>query len=163
MSFDWCLVCVSWEIFLTVLYFRMSYCPPLQSLNSTHASALNSQVHPKGTWKREALAWVGYSLWRWGTNLTCEVYYSRFHEFFQYGENTWWIMDDFALGKICARCVDRDIVLPLAALKMEAPCSPKHQPTASFYSPKDGNLHSHPCYFLFVSLEFVYSKSIALQ
>jgi hypothetical protein len=41
---------------------------------------------------------------------------------------------------------------------MEAPCSPKYRPTAWFYSPKDGNHHSHPYYFLFASLEFVYSK-----
>jgi len=47
-------------------------------------------------------------------------------------------------------------------LKMEALCAPKPQPTVLFYTPKHGNLHSHPCYFLCVSLEFVYSKSIAL-
>jgi hypothetical protein len=49
-------------------------------------------------------------------------------------------------------------VWPFATLKMEAPCSPKYRPAAWFYSPKDGNHHSHPCYFVFASLEFVYSK-----
>jgi hypothetical protein len=48
--------------------------------------------------------------------------------------------------------------LTLATLKMEALRPPKHWPTAWFYSPKDSNLHSYPCYFLFIC-----SKSIALQ
>jgi hypothetical protein len=52
----------------------------------------------------------------------------------------WW--------RMCVRCVDVDIVWPLVTWKMEALSSPKHRPTAWFCSPKDGNLHSYPCYFL---------------
>jgi len=75
-------------VFLEALYFRMSYCPHLHGLYSIHASALCSQVPPKGTWKHEALAWVGYSLWRCGNNLPCEVYYSEFLDFFSILERT---------------------------------------------------------------------------
>jgi hypothetical protein len=31
-----------------------------------------------------------------------------FLTFFQFGENTQWIMDGFAVGRMCARCVDID-------------------------------------------------------
>ena len=92
------LVCVFLEVFLTALYFRVTYCPHLQSLYSIHASALCFWVPLWGTWEHKALAWVGYKLWGWGNNLT----------FFQFGENTQWIMDGFAMGRMCARHVDID-------------------------------------------------------
>jgi len=36
------LVCVFLEVFLTAVYFRVTYCPHLQSLYSTHSTALCS-------------------------------------------------------------------------------------------------------------------------
>ena len=90
---------------------------------------------PKWTWKCEALAWVGYSLWRWGSNLPCEVYYLRFLVFFQFGENTQWIMDDFALGTMCTVCVDIAHSLPKqhgfsARVISTCPEEKKHDDTA---------------------------------
>jgi len=60
-----------------------------------HASALCFWVPLRGTWEHKTLAWVGYKLWRWGKNFLYEVH------FFQFGENTQWIMDGFALGRVC--------------------------------------------------------------
>jgi hypothetical protein len=103
------LLCVFLELVLTALFFRVTYCPHLQSLCSIHASALCFWVPLGGTWEHKALAWVGYKLLRWGDMLPHGVYYSKFLDFFfQLGKNTQWIMDGFALGRTCARFVDID-------------------------------------------------------
>jgi hypothetical protein len=76
------LVCVFVEVFLTALYFRETYCPHLLGLCCIYASALCIWGPLGGTWEHKALVWVGYSLWSWGNNLPCEVYYSEFLDFF---------------------------------------------------------------------------------
>ena len=50
-----------------------SYCPIIQSLYPTHASAICSQVLPKGTQKHMALAWTEHKLWRWGAVSQSEI------------------------------------------------------------------------------------------
>ena len=84
-------MCVSfnWRVFLTVLYFRKTYCTPVQSLYSIHAHAV------------QALK-VGA--------ISCSVKYITLSvlSFFQVWENTQWIMDGFAWGRMCARYVDID-------------------------------------------------------
>ena len=55
-------------------------------------------------------------LHEWGTNSEgggakiwhVECITMSFLAFFQFGENTQWIMDGFAVGRMCARCVDID-------------------------------------------------------
>jgi hypothetical protein len=75
-------------------------------LFSIHASALCSWVPCWGIGEHKALVGVGYKLLWWGNNLQSGVYYSKFLDFFHFGENTQWIMDGFALGRMCARCAD---------------------------------------------------------
>jgi len=55
---------------------------PPSELVPHYASALCFWVPLGGTGEHKALAWVGYKLWRWGNNLTCAVYYSKFLYFF---------------------------------------------------------------------------------
>jgi hypothetical protein len=85
--------------------FQSDLLPHFQSLWSIQACALCFWVPLGGTW---GLAWGGCKLWRWGNTLQCWVYYCEFLEFFQFGENTQWIMDGFAVGRMCARSVDID-------------------------------------------------------
>ena len=66
------LVCVSWSLSYSAL-FQSDLLPHLQSLYSTHTSALRSRVPLGGTWEHEALVWVGYKLWRWGSTLLGSV------------------------------------------------------------------------------------------
>ena len=103
-SSDWSCMCVSWSLSYSTL-FQSDLLPSLQRLYSTHTSALCSWV----PWEHEALVWVGYKLLQRGNNLPCGVYYCKFLDFFfQFGENIQWITDGFALGRMCARCVDID-------------------------------------------------------
>ena len=80
------LVCVFLEVFLTALYFRVTYCPYLQSLCSIHACALCS-------WEalgniRHFCEW-GTSCEGGGSNLLCGVYYASFLTFFPaWGEHS---------------------------------------------------------------------------
>ena len=106
-SSDWSCMCVYWSLSFSTL-FQSDLLPHLQSFFSIHASALCSWVPCWGIWEHKALVWVGYKLLRWGNNLQSGVYYSKFLDFFQFGENTQWIMDGFALGRMCARCADID-------------------------------------------------------
>jgi len=55
------LVCVFLEVFLTALYFRVTYCPHVQSLCSIRASALCSWLPFGVTWEHKALGWGGTS------------------------------------------------------------------------------------------------------
>jgi hypothetical protein len=71
------LVCVSYSTL-----FQSDLMPHLQSMFSNHASAMCSGLPLGGTLEHEALAWVGYKLWRWGNNLLCQVYYFEFFDFF---------------------------------------------------------------------------------
>jgi hypothetical protein len=50
------IVCVFLEVFLTALYFRVTYWPHLQSLYSIQACALCSCVPSEGNWEHKALA-----------------------------------------------------------------------------------------------------------
>jgi len=88
--------------------FQSDLLPHLQSLWSIQACALCFWVPLGRTWEHKALGWTGYKLWRWGNTLPCWVYYCEFLEFFQFGENTQWIMDGFAVGRMCVRSVDID-------------------------------------------------------
>ena len=88
--------------------FQSDLLPHLQSLWSIHACALCFWVPLGGTWEHKALGWMGCKLWRWGNTFPCWVHYCEFLEFFQFGENTQWIMDGFAVGRMCARSVDID-------------------------------------------------------
>ena len=104
------LVCVFLEVFLTALYFRVTYCPHLQSLCFIHVSVFCFWVPFGGTGENKALAWVGYRLLRWGGAILFHVQCitSSFLTFFQFGENIQWITEGFALGRMCSRCVDID-------------------------------------------------------
>jgi hypothetical protein len=103
------LVCVFLEGFLTALYFKVTYCPPPSELVPhsykclVFLSALGRDL--------ETLARVGYRLWRWAIICHVECITVSFLTFFffnKFAENTQWIMDGFALGKVCARCADID-------------------------------------------------------
>jgi hypothetical protein len=83
------LVCVFLKVFLSALYFRVTYCTHLQSLCSIHTNALCSRVPLGGTWEHKAHAWAGYKPWRWVANLPCGVHYSEFLDFFPvWGEHS---------------------------------------------------------------------------
>ena len=106
---DWS--CVFLEVLLTALYFRVTYCPHLQNLCSTHTSALCSWVPLGGTWEHEALVWVGNKLWRWGSKLPCGVYYCQFLDFFPvWGEqsvNHGWLCSG---ADVCQACGHRPLL-----------------------------------------------------
>ena len=102
------LVCLFTEVFLSAVYFRVTCCPTFRACSPFMQVPLCSWVPCWGTWEHKALVGVGYKLLRWGNNLQSGVYYSKFLDFFQFGENTQWIMDGFALGRMCARCADID-------------------------------------------------------
>ena len=91
------------ESFFTALYFRMSYCPPPSEL------VLHSH---KCLMFLSALGNIRH-LHKWDTisedaEIICHVgcVTPCFSTFFQFGENTRWFTDGFALGRMCARCVD---------------------------------------------------------
>ena len=80
-------MCVSWCLSYSSL-FQSDLLPPSPEL------VLHSRKHIMfvrweplgGIWEHKALAWVGYKLWRWGNKLPCEVYYSKFLDFFSVWE-----------------------------------------------------------------------------
>jgi hypothetical protein len=102
------LVCVFLEVFLSALYFRVTYCTHLQSLCFIQACALCSWVALGGSWEHTALAWVGYMLWSWGNTLPCRVYYSEFLDFFpvwgEHSVNHGWLC---SVEDVCEMCGDR--------------------------------------------------------
>jgi hypothetical protein len=99
-------VCVFLEVSLTALYFRLTYCPPPSELVLHLCKCLMFLSALGNIWH---LHECGTSSGLWGSNLPCWVYYCKFLGFFfQFGENTQWIMDGFVLGRMCARCVDID-------------------------------------------------------
>ena len=106
-------VCVFIEVFLIALYFRVTYCPP-----TFRAGIPLIQVPYVCECPVEGLGNMRH-LYEWGTSsegegaaaiIICHVecITLSFLTFFQFGENTQWIMDGFALGRVCARCVDID-------------------------------------------------------
>jgi hypothetical protein len=98
----WSCMCVSWSLSYSTL-FQWLTAPHLQSSYCTHASALCSWVPLVGTLEHEALVWVGYKLWRWAIICHVECITVSFLTFFQFGENTQWIMDGSALGRMGAK------------------------------------------------------------
>ena len=98
-------VCEFLEVFLTALYFRVTYCPTFRA------------CVPECPW--EGLGnmrgyKVGYKLWRWAIICHVECITVSFFTFFQFVENNQWIVDGFALGRMCARCVDIDCFCTIA-------------------------------------------------
>jgi hypothetical protein len=102
------LVCVFTEVFLSALYFRVTCCPTFRACTPL------TQVPyvPECPW--EGLGNIRH-LREWGTSscsgaiICCmECITASFLTFFQIGENTQWITDGFALGRMCARCANID-------------------------------------------------------
>ena len=100
----WSYICVSWCLSYSTLFQGDLLPPPLELVLHSHKcimflSALGNIMH----------------LCEWGTSseggaISYHVEYitPSFLTFFQFGEKTQWIMDGFALGRICTRCVDID-------------------------------------------------------
>jgi hypothetical protein len=102
------LVCVFLEVFLAALYFRVTYCPTFRSCTPFTQVPCVYECPWKG------LGNVRH-LHEWGTSpeggaIICHVecITQSFFTFFQVGENSQSIMVGFALGRMCARCVDID-------------------------------------------------------
>jgi hypothetical protein len=103
-SSDWSCMCVSWSLSYSTLFqsdllpstFRA--CTPVMQV-PLFPSALGNIKH---------LCEWGTSSWGWAIYCPVECITPSCLNFFQFGENTQWIMDGFALGRMCARCVDID-------------------------------------------------------
>ena len=112
-SSDWCCMCVYWSLSYSTL-FQSDLLPP-----TFRAGIPLIQVPFVSECPVEGLGNMRH-LYEWGTSsegggagaaiIICHVecITLSFLTFFQFGENTQWIMDGFALGRVCARCVDID-------------------------------------------------------
>ena len=84
-SSDWSCMCV-FEVSLTALYFRVTYCPPA---STACAPFMQVPCVPEWSWEHKALVCMGNKLWRQGNNLPCGEYYSEFLDFFPvWGEHS---------------------------------------------------------------------------
>jgi hypothetical protein len=95
-------MCASW-VFLSALYLSVTYCPTFRACSTF----MPVPYVPDCPW--EGLGNMRH-LCEWGTHscsgaIICQVecINPSFLTFFQFGENTQWIMDGFALGRMCAR------------------------------------------------------------
>ena len=106
-SNDWFCMCASWSLSYSTLFISewltaptFRACAPL-----THVPCVSE------------CPWEGLGnirpLYEWGTSsevgaIICHVecITPSFLIFFQFGENAQWIMDGFALARMCARCAD---------------------------------------------------------
>ena len=106
---DWSCMCVYWcLVFLTALYFRVAYCPQLHILYSIHTCALCSWESHMGLRNIRHMCEQSTNSESGAVICHAKCIIPSFLNFFQFGENIHWIIDGFALGTMCARCVDID-------------------------------------------------------
>ena len=102
-SSNWSCMCVSWSLSYSTL-FQSDLLPHLQSLCSTHASALCSWVPLGGTWEHKGLQ-SGVQTVKVGNNLPCGVHYCKFFTFFQFGGehsvNRGWLCTREDVHQVC--------------------------------------------------------------
>jgi hypothetical protein len=105
------LVCVFLEVFLTALYFRVTYCPTFRFCTPFMQVPYVSECPWEGLGEHKALAWVGYKLWGWGNNLPYGVHYSEFLDFFpvcgEHSVNHGWLC---SREDVCQACGHRPLL-----------------------------------------------------
>ena len=95
------LICVFLEVFLTALYFRVTFraCTPLIQVPCV------PECLWEGLGEHEALVWVGYKLLQRGNNLPCGVYYCKFLDFFpvwgEHSVNHGWLCTGEDVCQVC--------------------------------------------------------------
>ena len=100
------LVCVFLEVFLTALYFRVTYCLTFRACAPFMQVPYVAECPWEGLGEHKALVWVGYKLWMWGNSLPCGVYYCKFLDFFfpVWGEhkvNHGWLCSGEDVCQVC--------------------------------------------------------------
>jgi hypothetical protein len=102
------LVCVFIEVFLSALHFRVTCCPTFRACTPFLQVPYVTERPVEGPGNIRHLREWGTSskggaiIWHVGCIALSVL------TFFQFGENTQWIMDGFALGRMHARRVDID-------------------------------------------------------
>ena len=102
------LVCAFLEVFLTALYFRVTCCPTFRACTAFLQVPYVPECPAEGLGNMRHLHEWGTSSCGGAIIFRVECITASFFTFFQFGENTQWIMDGFALGRMCTRCVDMD-------------------------------------------------------
>jgi len=108
-SSDWSCMCVSWSLSYSTL-FRSDLLPPPSELMLHSCKSLLFLSALRRYWGTSGTCMSGVQTLevRWGNTFPCAMYYFKFLEFFQFGENIQWITEGFALWRMCSRCVDID-------------------------------------------------------